>query len=123
MGVNNEILTNVLNAFEVDKESILRIAGLFRETLEASLKGEKTCLKMLPSYIGKPTGHEKGVFMTMDMGGTNLRCTKFKIENGNFEKLGEIKEKLISKEKNFDLTKADVTADKLLDSWHNVWKK
>jgi len=113
MGVNNEILTNVLNAFEVDKESILRIAGLFRETLEASLKGEKTCLKMLPSYIGKPTGHEKGVFMTMDMGGTNLRCTKFKIENGNFEKLGEIKEKLISKEKNFDLTKADVTADKL----------
>ena len=113
MGINNVILTNVLNAFEVDRESMLRIAGLFRDTMEASLKGEKTCLKMLPSYIGKPTGQEKGVFMTMDMGGTNLRCTKFKIENGNFEKLGEIKEKLINKEKNFDLTKAEITADKL----------
>ncbi len=113
MGINNDILTNVLKSFEVDRENMLRIAGLFKDTMESGLKGEKTCLKMLPSYIGKPTGQEKGVFMTMDMGGTNLRCTKFKIENGNFEKLGEIKEKLINKEKNFDLTKAEITADKL----------
>lgn len=113
MGFNNDVINNVLKSFEVDKESMLRIAGLFKETMEAGLKGEKTCLKMLPSYIGKPTGKEQGVFMTMDMGGTNLRCTKFKIENGNFEKLAEIKEKLINKEKDFDLTKSNTDAGQL----------
>ncbi len=113
MGFNNDFLNKILESFEVDKYSILRIAGLFRDTIKAGLKGEKTCLKMLPSYIGKPTGKEQGVFMTMDMGGTNLRCTKFKIYEGNFEKLSEIKEKLISKEKGYNLTKAEVSADQL----------
>ncbi len=113
MGLNNDIVNNVHKAFEVDREGMLRIAGLFKETLEAGLKGEKVCLRMLPSFIGKPTGKEQGVFMTMDMGGTNLRCTKFKIENGNFEKIAEIKEKLINKEKNFDLTRANITSKQL----------
>lgn len=113
MGVNNNTVDKVLKAFEVDREGMLKIAHQFKETMEAGLKGEQTCLKMLPAYIGKPTGQEKGIFMTLDMGGTNLRCTKFKIEAGNFEKLAEIKEKLINKEKNFDLTKSDTTAEQL----------
>ncbi|AEY67991.1 hexokinase [Clostridium sp. BNL1100] len=107
MGFNSEIIKDVINNFEVDRESMLRIATLFKETMEKSLKGEKTCLKMLPSYIGKPTGKEQGTFMTIDMGGTNFRCTKYKISSGNFEKVSEIKEKLINKEKNYDLTKSD----------------
>lgn len=113
MGFKSEIIQNVLNSFEVDKDSMLRIAMMFKETMEKSLKGEKTCLKMLPSYIGKPTGHEQGTFMTIDMGGTNLRCTKYKISNGNFEKVAEIKEKLINKEKNYDLTKSNSDAKQL----------
>ncbi len=113
MGFNNDVVNNVLKEFEIDKDSMLRIAGLFKKTMEAGLKGEKTCLKMLPSYIGKPTGKEHGVFMTMDMGGTNLRCTKFRIKDGNFEKLAEIKEKLINKEKDFDLTKSNTDASQL----------
>ncbi len=107
MGFKSEIIQNVINDFEVDAEGMLRIATLFKETMEKSLNGEKTCLKMLPSYIGKPTGKEHGTFMTIDMGGTNFRCTKYKISNGNFEKVSEIKEKLINKEKNYDLTKSD----------------
>ncbi|WP_024832459.1 hexokinase family protein [Ruminiclostridium josui] len=107
MGFKSEIIQDVINDFEVDRENMLRIATLFKETMEKSLKGEKTCLKMLPSYIGKPTGKEQGTFMTIDMGGTNFRCTKYKISNGNFEKVSEIKEKLINKEKNYDLTKSD----------------
>lgn len=113
MGANNEILNEVLKQFEVDKASMLKIANLFRQTLEAGLKGEKTCLKMLPSFIGKPTGKEQGVFMTMDMGGTNLRCTKFKIQDGKFENLAEIKQKLINKEKGYDLTKSNTNAQQL----------
>lgn len=113
MGLNNDTVSNVLKAFEIDRDDMLRISGLFKKTMEEGLKGGKTCLKMLPSYIGKPTGKEQGVFMTMDMGGTNLRCTKFKIKDGSFEKLAEIKEKLISKEKDYDLTKAGVNAKQL----------
>lgn len=112
MGYNNYI-NEVLNSFEVDKDSMINIALLFKKSIEEGLKGEKSCLKMLPSYIGKPTGKEQGTFMTMDMGGTNLRCTKFKIKDGNFENLIEIKEKLISKEKNYDLTKSDTNEKQL----------
>ncbi|MHB8064355.1 MAG: hexokinase family protein [Ruminiclostridium sp.] len=113
MGFNNDVIKEVLSSFEVNKDSMLRIAMLFKESMEAGLKGQKSCLKMIPSYVGKPTGKEKGTFMTLDMGGTNLRCTKFKIDDGNIEKLIEKKEKLISKEKNYDLTKSSTTAKQL----------
>ncbi len=113
MGLKSEIIQDVINDFEVDKESMLRIAILFKETMEKGLNGEKTCLKMIPSYIGKPTGKEQGTFMAIDMGGTNFRCTKFKISNGNFEKVAEIKHKLINKEENYDLTKSDIDEKQL----------
>ncbi len=113
MGLKSEIIQDVINDFEVNKESMLRIAILFKETMEKGLDGEKTCLKMIPSYIGKPTGKEQGTFMAIDMGGTNFRCTKFKISNGNFEKVAEIKHKLINKEENYDLTKSDIDEKQL----------
>ncbi len=113
MGYKNDTVNEVLKLFEIDRDSMIRIAMSFKQTMEAGLKGEKTCLKMLPSFIGKPTGKEKGIFMTMDMGGTNLRCTKFKIQDGKFEKLAEIKEKLINKEKDYDLTTSGTTAKQL----------
>jgi hexokinase len=113
MGANTDVLNNVLGAFEIDGKGMLDMAVLFKETMEKGLKGEKTSLKMLPSYIGKPTGKEQGTFMTIDMGGTNLRCTKYKISNGTFEKIAEKKEKLINKEKGYDLTKSDIDAKQL----------
>ena len=111
--MQNNVLNSILRDLEVDSQKMLNIAMLFKETMEKTLAGETTCLKMLPSFIGKPTGKEKGTFMTIDMGGTNLRCTKFAIENGTFNNLGEIKAKLINKEKDYDLTKADTTAEQL----------
>lgn len=113
MGTHNEIVNKALNLFEVDKESMLRIAMLFKQTMEEGLGGDKSCLKMLPSFIGKPTGKEKGTFMTMDMGGTNLRCTKFSISDGKFETIVEKKEKLINKEKGYNLVTAKTDAAKL----------
>jgi hexokinase len=110
---NKDTVKEILSFFEVDKDSMIRIAMQFKKTMEDGLKDEKTCLKMIPAYIGKPTGKEQGTFMTMDMGGTNLRCTKFKICNGDFEKLAEKKEKLINPEKNYDLTKSDTDAKQL----------
>lgn len=113
MGFNNEVVNNALCSFEVNKDSMINIAMLFKKTMEEGLNGQKTCLKMIPSYVGKPTGKEKGTFMTMDMGGTNLRCTKFKIDNGKFETIIEKKVKLINKEKNYDLTKPNITGQQL----------
>ncbi len=111
--MQNNVLNTILKDFEVDSQKMIDIAMLFKETMEKTLAGETTCLKMLPSFIGKPTGKEKGTFMTIDMGGTNLRCTKFYIEDGTFKNLGEIKSKLINKEKDYDLTKSDTTAEQL----------
>ncbi len=113
MVFNNDIVKEVVSSFEIDRDAMIRIAMQFKDSIEAGLKGEESCLKMIASYVGKPSGKEEGTFMTMDMGGTNLRCTKFKIDNGNFEKLIEKKEKLINKEKNYDLTKENTDAKQL----------
>ena len=113
MEFNNAVIKEALGSFEISKDTMITIAMLFKKYMEEGLMGKESCLKMIPSYVGKPTGKEKGTFMTMDMGGTNLRCTKFKIDNGNFEKLVEKKSKLISKENNYDLTKANTSAQQL----------
>ncbi|KAK2956079.1 Hexokinase [Blattamonas nauphoetae] len=34
-------------------------------------------MAMIPSYTDIPFGDEKGVYMTIDLGGTNIRCTLF----------------------------------------------
>lgn len=113
MEVKKQVLEDILGLFDVDKDNMIKIAMLFKQTMEEGLRGEESCLKMLPSYIGKPTGKEQGTFMTMDMGGTNLRCTKFRISNRDFENIVEKKVKLIDKENGYDLTKSDTNAKQL----------
>jgi len=39
-------------------------------------------LKMLPTYVGKPTGKEAGVYLALDLGGTNFRVIKVQLDDG-----------------------------------------
>jgi len=41
--------------------------------MQKGLSGHESSLKMLPSFIDRPGGNEKGAFMALDLGGTNLR--------------------------------------------------
>lgn len=113
--MSHPYLREVLDSFSLDVSEMRAIAARFCDTLERGLAGEACCLKMLPSYIGLPTGRESGVFMTIDMGGSNLRCTKFRLHDGRAEKLSETKHKLVDPQGAYNLISADADADKLFD--------
>ncbi|KAI3923553.1 hypothetical protein MKW92_028715 [Papaver armeniacum] len=49
--------------------------------MKKGLTGEKSDLKMLPSYVYSfPTGKEKGVFYALDLGGTNFRVLRVQLD-------------------------------------------
>ncbi len=50
------------------------IAADFRAAMAAGLAGETSTLKMLPSHLGKPSGDERGLFLALDFGGSNVRA-------------------------------------------------
>lgn len=45
----------------------------FHRAMEQGLKGRKSSLPMLPSFLSRPTGREKGCYWTLDLGGTYVR--------------------------------------------------
>lgn len=49
------------------------IASRFQEAMTEGLAGRSSSLKMLPSFIGSPTGQEQGQVIAVDFGGTNVR--------------------------------------------------
>lgn len=48
--------------------------------MDRGLAGEKSSIKMLPAYIWPPTGNERGEYLAIDFGGTNLRVMLVKLE-------------------------------------------
>lgn len=109
------MLNSFKKEFEVSSEKILEIAGYFRKAMEDGLKGQTSPLKMLPSFIGMPSGKENGIFYTVDFGGTNVRCTKFRLEDRENENLGEVKKRLKDYDGKYDYTSADTTGEQLFD--------
>jgi hexokinase len=55
-------------------------AARFHEEMKHGLDGQTSSLRMLPSYVGRPTGTEKGQFLALDLGGTNLRVLAVRLD-------------------------------------------
>lgn len=62
----------------------------FTAELQRAKAGESSSLKYLSSYLGQPTGREKGDYLALDFGGTNIRIVLFRLlGNGLYLKLKE----------------------------------
>ncbi|KAI0841924.1 hypothetical protein F5Y06DRAFT_292747 [Hypoxylon sp. FL0890] len=67
-------LTNIKNQFNVTSEKLKQISERFEEELREGLEKEGSNLSMNVTWVlGLPTGQEKGEYVTIDLGGTNLR--------------------------------------------------
>lgn len=110
---------NELNAikknFLLSREDLIQLSHDFCRAIESGLEGESSPLMMIPSYIGKPTGKEHGDYLAVDMGGTNVRASKFRIEDRTIEKLKEVKGPLRSAEAGYDFTSSETTGAELYD--------
>jgi hexokinase len=67
-------LTAIEREFALIPAQAAAIADHFRAAMAAGLAGEPSTLKMLPSHLGLPTGDERGLFLALDFGGTNVRA-------------------------------------------------
>ncbi|EXJ91874.1 hexokinase [Capronia epimyces CBS 606.96] len=60
--------------FTVDTEMLKKITSRFGEELEQGLQEDHQNIPMNITWVtSRPTGHEQGTFLTLDLGGTNLR--------------------------------------------------
>jgi len=63
------------------------IVDSFVDTLDRGLQNKDQEVPMLPTFVfGWPTGKEKGSYLAVDLGGTNLRVCHVELEGeGRFE--------------------------------------
>lgn len=76
----NRTLHDIERSFAVSLNDMRRITRDFRLEMEKGLAGRKSSLKMIPAYVDKPTGHEKGRFIALDFGGTNFRILELDLK-------------------------------------------
>ena len=72
---------------EVSLPEMKAIRDAFLMELEKSLRGESSSIAAIPSFVPKPTGREKGLFLGLDLGGTNVRILKVQLDPEGREKI------------------------------------
>ncbi|KAG2231956.1 hexokinase-domain-containing protein [Thamnidium elegans] len=81
-----EAMTSLFHQFNVTTASARTIVKQFMEEMGKGLDHEGATLPMIPSFVtGRPTGSEKGKYLALDLGGTNLRVCEFELKgDGEF---------------------------------------
>jgi hexokinase len=69
--------------FGLSTIKLQQLVDIMQGEMQRGLKGEKSSLKMLTSFVGKPTGREKGVYFALDLGGTNFRVIRLSLEGNS----------------------------------------
>lgn len=130
MRINEEKLQEIIQELTLDKEQLNEIACALRFDMELALQGRESCMPMLCSYIGMPTGQEKGDFLALDFGGTNLRAELVSLKgNSQYEIVKMVAKPLVTCEYNLINGSAsreevfDFIADMFVDLLDGMEKK
>ncbi len=80
----DRFLSHLESVFSVSLDDAQKIITNFHQEMRYGLAGGKSSLKMIPSFVGRPKGTEKGRFFALDLGGTNFRVLAVGLDgNGN----------------------------------------
>jgi hexokinase len=94
----NHYLSHLESVFSVTLQNAREIIFHFHEEMRRGLEGEKSSLKMIPSFIGRPKGTEKGNFLALDLGGTNIRVLAAALDGNGNAKLAAVSRFIIPHE-------------------------
>lgn len=74
----------IVNEFEINDDSLKGLVDHFMKSMKEGLAEQTEYgLPMIPSFVTQiPTGQEKGTFLAMDLGGTNVRACSIRL-NGD----------------------------------------
>ena len=76
----NKTLKNLEKSFDISQTEMKRIIKDFHSEMDKGLRREKSSLKMIPTYVKRPTGNETGKFIALDLGGTNFRILELELK-------------------------------------------
>lgn len=65
---------------ELSGKEMRNIIRGFHLEMDKGLSGRASSLKMIPTYVGRPTGREKGKYIAIDLGGTNFRIVSLTLK-------------------------------------------
>ena len=116
MAFDQALYDEILAAFAVDTEHLREAAADFRQDMRLGLAGSPdSSLRMLPSYLGLPTGEERGDYLALDFGGTNVRVLLYRLEgNGRYEVLSHVA-KPLKVDGVYDFIGAQATGEEMFD--------
>lgn len=97
MALDKERLKAAQAALTIDDELLRETVSAFRIDMRQGLMGDRhSSLRMLRSYVALPTGQEKGEFLALDFGGTNVRVVRILLKgNGEFEVIKKVAKPLV----------------------------
>ncbi len=73
-------ISSLESCFALPLNEITSIMRSFHEEMGRGLSGQSSSLKMLPSFVDIPRGTEKGTFLALDLGGTNVRVLAVELD-------------------------------------------
>ncbi|CDH49344.1 probable glucokinase [Lichtheimia corymbifera JMRC:FSU:9682] len=77
----NAYMQGITEQFTISDDYLQKICDHFIQEMNKGLNTEGHTLAMIPSYVeGRLTGQEKGHFLALDLGGTNLRVVLVTLE-------------------------------------------
>lgn len=76
----DEFMVYLEKLFDITPEDIKTIIEEFHIEMKKGLSGCESSLKMIPAFVGRPKGTEKGKFLALDLGGTNLRILAVELD-------------------------------------------
>lgn len=76
----DKIIKSIEKSFAVSKADMRNIIRDFHSEMDKGLAGRDSSLKMIPTYVDRPTGNETGKFLALDLGGTNFRILELELK-------------------------------------------
>lgn len=111
-----EALMNAWREFAIDQASFDRIANDFASELAAGLSGGESSLAMMPAFVGRPTGRERGVYLSLDFGGTNVRVAEVVLDGAGGAFIRRLRKvSLKDAAAGYDYTRPEVHVEALFD--------
>lgn len=76
--------------FEYTLPDLKKIISNFHSEMKLGLRGKKSSLKMLPAFVNRATGFEKGHYLALDLGGTNFRVLQVELNGAGKVKVNHV---------------------------------
>ena len=74
-----QVLLDGWKDFSLSAERFQQITEDFAAAMADGLAGRPSSLQMLPAFVSRPTGRERGTFLSLDFGGTNVRVAEMEL--------------------------------------------